>query len=82
MPSIEAIIFDGGGVMAQVAQPALFGIWEERLGLEPGSLYEILWQSPEWQLAEVGAITDGEYWQRIGARLHLPGPGMVQQLQD
>lgn len=66
---IEAIIFDFGGVMVNFSQMGSLKEQESLLGLEPGGLPEILWQSPDWRLAEVGAITDEEYWQRIGPRL-------------
>ena len=68
---IEAIVFDFGGVMAVFHRPELFEALEGQLGLEAGSLPEILYRSPEWRLAEVGAIDDGEYWRRIGPRLGL-----------
>ena len=70
MPEIQAVLFDFGGVM-EVFQPERFRAFEARLGLKPRSLYPILWQSPDWRLAEVGTISDGEYWQRTGARLGL-----------
>jgi putative hydrolase of the HAD superfamily len=67
--NIEAIIFDFGGVMVPFGQMDSLKEQEARLGLQPGGLAEVLWQSPDWRLAEVGAITDEEYWQRTGARL-------------
>ncbi len=73
-PDIEAIIFDFGGVLVPFGQLDSFQEQEDRLGLQPGTLAEILWRSPEWRLAEVGAITDEEYWQRIGARLGFHTP--------
>ncbi len=68
---IEAVVLDFGGVMASVYQPERFQGFEERLGLEPGSLTKILWRSPEWRQAEVGKISEKEYWQRIAPRLGL-----------
>ncbi len=68
-PNIEAIIFDFGGVLVPFNELDSFQEQESRLGLQPGSLAEMLWRSPDWRLAEVGAITDEEYWQRIGAQL-------------
>lgn len=72
MPTqIKAVVLDFGGVMARVYWPERFRDLEERLGLEPGSLTKILWRSPEWRQAEVGEISDEEYWQRIAPRLGL-----------
>jgi putative hydrolase of the HAD superfamily len=68
---IEAIIFDFGGVMMDFRQLSSFQEQESQLGLEPGGLSEILWRSPDWRLAEVGIITDEEYWRRTGAKLGL-----------
>lgn len=66
---IKAIVFDFGGVMATFFRPELFQTLEAELGLQAGSLSEILWRSPEWRLAEVGAISEQEYWRRIAPRL-------------
>jgi epoxide hydrolase-like predicted phosphatase len=68
---VEAVILDFGGVMARVYRPDRFRDFEERLGLEPGSLSEILWRSPDWRQAEVGKISEEEYWQRMAPRLGL-----------
>ena len=74
---IEAIIFDFGGVMVDFRQIDSFQEQEARLGLQPGSLSEILWRSNDWRLAEVGAITDKEYWRRTGARLGFHTPEAI-----
>ena len=64
---IRAIIFDFGGVMEPFPKATALVEQEVRRGLAQGSLAELLWASPEWRQAEVGAITDEEYWRRIGA---------------
>ena len=74
---IEAIIFDFGGVMVDFSQMDSLREQESRLGLQPGGLAEILWQSPDWRLAEVGAITDEEFWRRSGPRLGLHTPEAI-----
>lgn len=82
MPAqIEAVILDFGGVMARVYRPERFRVLEEQLGLEPGSLSEILWRSPEWRQAEVGKISDEEYWQRVAPRLGLQTPEAIHTLR-
>jgi epoxide hydrolase-like predicted phosphatase len=78
---IEGIIFDFGGVMATFFRPDLFRTLESRLGLELGSLSEILWRSDAWRLAERGAIDDEEYWRRIAPRLNLHTPEETRRLQ-
>jgi len=72
--NIEAIVFDFGGVMAPFDQLDSFQEQETRLGLQPGGLAEIIWRSSDWRLAEVGAITDEEYWRRTGPRLGFHTP--------
>ena len=75
---IEAIIFDFGGVMVDFSQMDSLKEQESRLGLQPGSLAEILWRSPDWRLAEVGTITDEEYWRRTGPRLGFHTPEAIR----
>lgn len=79
---IKAIIFDLGGVLIQVYQEDRFHDLEARWGLLPGQLAEILWRSPDHRLAEVGAITDAEYWRRITPRLGLHTPEAVRAFQQ
>jgi epoxide hydrolase-like predicted phosphatase len=82
MPTqIEAVVLDFGGVMARVYRPERFQGFEELLSLEPGSLSEILWRSPEWRQAEVGRISEEEYWQRIAPRLGLQTSEAVRGFQ-
>jgi len=82
MADIEAIIFDFGGVMVPFSQMDSLQEQESRLGLQPGGLAEMLWQSPDWRLAEVGVITDEEYWRRTGARLGFYTPGAIRDFQQ
>jgi len=79
---IEAIIFDFGGVMVPFNELDSFQEQESRLRLQPGSLAEMLWRSADWRLAEVGAITDEEYWQRIGDQLGLHTPEAIRDFQQ
>ncbi len=57
---IKAIIFDWGGVFEPLPDAARFALWEGQLGLQPGSLIDILW-GPVWEQVEVAAITRQEY---------------------
>lgn len=81
-PNVEAVIFDFGGVVAQFYQPHLFQTLESRLGLQAGSLSASLWSSPEWRMAEVGAISDTEYWRRIAPRLGLESAAAIHSFQQ
>ena len=75
---IEAIIFDFGGVLVSFEQLGSLREQEAQLGLHPGDLAEILWQSLDWRLAAVGAISDEEYWQRMGNRLGFHTPEAIR----
>jgi putative hydrolase of the HAD superfamily len=79
---VEGILFDFGGVMATFFRPDLFRSIEGRLGLEAGTLSEILWRSTDWRLAEKGLIDDEEYWQRSAPRLNLHAPEAVERLRQ
>jgi epoxide hydrolase-like predicted phosphatase len=81
-PNVKAIIFDLGGVLIQVYHEERFRGLGVRWGLPPGQLSEILWRSPDYRLAEVGAITDAEYWRRIALRLGLHTPEAVKAFQQ
>jgi putative hydrolase of the HAD superfamily len=81
-PTINAVIFDLGGVLIQVYQVERFRNLEARWGLLPGQAAEILWHSPDHRLAEVGAITDAEYWRRIAPRLGLHTPEALGAFQQ
>jgi epoxide hydrolase-like predicted phosphatase len=71
---IEGIYFDFGGVIAAFHRPVQFQALEGQLGLASGSLSEILWRSDDWRQAEVGAISDEEYWRRAAPKLGIHSP--------
>lgn len=71
VPDARAVIFDWGGVMeAQPSESHVAG-WERRLALAPGTLVEVLWGEPWYELS-LGAITDEEYLERVAEELGFP----------
>ncbi len=66
--SIQAIIFDFGGVFtrAEVSETALQA-YDRQLGLPTGALRAALHSGEPWELASTGQITRDEYWIRVGA---------------
>lgn len=79
--AIKAFIFDCGGVLLRDGDLSPYQVWEQRLGLDGGKLLEILWKSDIWEKAEIGQLTDDEFWARVGERLGLDDQEQVQALR-
>lgn len=79
---IHAVIFDWGGVLMRTtdAQPRL--TWDARLGLEPGSVNHLVFDSAEWRRAQLGQIGDDEFWANVGARLNLSDRELAELRRD
>ncbi|MBK8906039.1 MAG: HAD family phosphatase [Anaerolineaceae bacterium] len=69
--SIQAVIFDVGGVLlcTEVRQPRQQ--WEAKLGLPPGGAEALVFNSAMGQKAQCGEISEPELWQWIGTHLGL-----------
>ncbi len=68
---ITAIIFDFGRVISAQKPLSLFRGYEDELGLEPGTINTIMFDSEAWQEALVGRKTVEEFWYEIGPELGL-----------
>jgi putative hydrolase of the HAD superfamily len=75
---ITAIIFDFGRVISAQKPLSLFRNYEDELGLEPGTINSIMFDSEAimfdseaWQEALVGRKTVEEFWYKIGPELGL-----------
>ena len=68
---ITAIIFDFGRVISAQKPLSLFRGYEDELGLEPGKINFIMFDSEAWQEALVGRKTVEEFWHEIGPELGL-----------
>jgi len=68
---IKAIIFDFGRVISSQKPISLFRTYEGDLGLAPGTINDIMFESQAWQDAMVGRVSMTEFWQRIGPELGL-----------
>lgn len=68
---LKAIIFDFGRVISAQKPPSLFRSYEDELGLEPGTINSIMFDSKAWQEALVGRKTVEEFWHDIGPELGL-----------
>ena len=80
--AIKAFIFDCGGVLLRNADLSPYQVWEQRLGLDSGKLENIIWNGEAWKQAEVGQLTDAEFWACVGEQLGLRDPAQVQALRQ
>jgi putative hydrolase of the HAD superfamily len=80
--TIKAFIFDCNGVLLREGDLSPYTDWELRLGLEPGRLATCLWGSETCKLAEVGKLTDAEYWRAVAAEVGVSAPDDVEALHD
>lgn len=76
---IRSVIFDFGRVISAPKPEALFRGYETELGLEAGSINEIMFSSEAWRDALVGRKTMMEFWMAVGPRLGLH---TLQQIED
>jgi len=74
---IKAIIFDFGRVISAQKPPSLFRRYEDELGLEPGTINSIMFDSKAWEDALVGSKTVEEFWHEIGPELNLNSPNEI-----
>jgi epoxide hydrolase-like predicted phosphatase len=68
---IKAIIFDFGRVISAQKPLSLFRRYEDELGLGPGTINSVMFDSQAWQKALVGRKTVEEFWYEIGPELGL-----------
>jgi len=71
---IKGIIFDFGRVISAQKPPSLFSSYEDQLGLEPGTINTIMFNSKAWEDALLGSKTVEEFWHEIGPDLNLNTP--------
>lgn len=75
--AVRAVVFDVGGVLEHRIDTNLEGRWEERLGLEPGEFFERMRRSGLGRDANLGRISDAEFWRGM-AKLY----GLDQRMLD
>ena len=79
---IKAIIFDFGRVISSQKPESLFRSYENDLGLTPGMLNQIMFESQAWQDASSGLITAKEFWYAIGPDLGLESREKIGAFRD
>ncbi len=68
---IKALIFDFVGVLVRTEEYSLRHIWDERLGLPPGSVERAVHHSDIWIQAQLGRITPRAYWNGVAELLYM-----------
>lgn len=79
---IKAIIFDFGRVISAPKPPSLFRRYEMDLGLPPGSINSIMFDSQVWQDTLLGRKTLEEFWHEIGPELGLNSREKIVAFQN
>lgn len=79
---IRAIVFDWGGVIMRTVDPGFRLAWDARLGLAPGSINRLFFESHEWQRAQLGQAGEDEAWASLGARLNLSPEALAELRHD
>ena len=78
---IKAVIFDFGRVISSQKPLSLFRVYEKDLGLAPGLINKIMFDSQDWQNALLGRTTATEFWYAIGPRLGLDSPRKIENFR-
>lgn len=79
---VEAVIFDFGRVISAPKPAALFRRYEDELGLKPGSINAVMFQSRAWEQALVGEKTMEEFWYAVGPALGLNSPRQIDAFRS
>ena len=80
--AIKAFIFDCGGVLLRDRDVDAYGSWGKRLGLSSSELRCRLWHGETWAAAELGRITDDEFWDRSARDLGLANSEDIASLRE
>ncbi len=77
---IHTVIFDFGGVLVRTADQAPRRAWEQRLGLAPGDLAGVVFDSEVAQAATRGQAPAGQVWEYVAQTFQLDA-AMLEQLR-
>ena len=74
--TIQAVVFDIGGVLEITPDLGVTGMWESRLGLGPGELNKRM--SDVWRGGSIGTISEHDVHQAVTERLGLDGRQLAE----
>jgi epoxide hydrolase-like predicted phosphatase len=78
--TIEAVVFDIGGVLEINRDLGVTGMWESGLGLGPGELNERM--ADVWSGGSIGTIGEDDVRQAVRDRLGLDGGQLAEFMSD
>jgi epoxide hydrolase-like predicted phosphatase len=74
---IKGVIFDVGGVLLRTHDQRGRRVWDARLGLNPGELAQLVFDSELGRKAQLGQTSLDELWAWLGAHLGLDPDELV-----
>ena len=80
--TINALIFDWGGVLMRTANPASRREADRRLGLPPRGIDRLVFGHPLWQDTQMGRISSDAFWAGIAEQLGLDDASLAQFQAD
>lgn len=78
--TIQAIVFDIGGVLEITPDLGVTDTWESRLGLAPGELNKRMYDA--WRGGSIGTISEAEVHQAVTERLGLDEQQLAEFMAD
>lgn len=68
---IKTLLVDVGGVLVRTMDTSKRGVWEKKLGMQPGQLTELVFQIEPAEPATIGKATENEIWKDVAHRYSL-----------
>jgi len=69
--SIQAVVFDVGGVLSRQTDPSHFSRWAERLKMPESELAYLIFENEFGRRATVGAASQDDIWRYVRQQLNL-----------
>lgn len=63
---IDVVLFDFGGVIVPAQGGEALAAYESRLGLDPGLLHPLMFDSDLWRSVSIGTLDTDGYWEAVG----------------
>lgn len=80
--SFTAVIFDWGGVFQQTTDYRSRTKWDDQLGLEHGTIEQMMFDSETWKQAQLGTLSTDDHWTAFGEEIGLPSAEVTRLRAD